>query len=144
MQQAIAQMIAMKHLAIVGVSDRKFGGTIYRALKARGYSVYPVHPARDSFEGDQCFHSLLDLPPVVKGAVVAISPESVASVVRHAIEGGLTHLWFQRGAGSMEAESAAHAAGLETVSGRCILMYAPPVTGGHRIHRFVWDLIGKS
>ncbi len=130
-------------LAIVGVSDRDFGGAIYKTLKARGYSVVAVNPKRTTFESDICYPSLRNLPAEVKRAVIAVSPESAGTVVADAIAAGFTHLWFQQGRDFSAAISNAEHNGMVTVSRRCILMYTEPVGGIHRFHRFVEKAIGR-
>jgi uncharacterized protein len=143
MNPIIEEIVSSKHLAVVGVSDKKFGGTIYKTLKERGYAVYPVHPSRTSFEGDPCFSSLKGLPGEIKTAVIAVSPAPAVQVVGDAVAAGFTHLWFQQGKDFSAAISKAQSKGLRTVSRKCILMYAQPVTGGHAIHRFFVRLFGR-
>ncbi|MCM2271750.1 MAG: CoA-binding protein [candidate division Zixibacteria bacterium] len=143
MIEAVRYIMSAQPIAVVGVSDKDFGGMIYRTLKNRDIKVYPVHPARSEFAEDKCFATLKDLPPDVKTAVVAVSPASALRVVDDAIAAGYTHLWFQQGAKFDDAEAKAKAAGIETVSGKCILMYAGELEGVHKFHRFLAKLLGK-
>jgi predicted CoA-binding protein len=143
MNPVIEAIASSKHLAIVGVSDKSFGGIIYKTLKKNGYAVYPVHPTRESFDGDRCLASLRDLPPHVKSAVLAVSPETADRVVDDAISAGMTHLWFQQGKDFSAAVARAQAKGIQTVSRKCILMYAQPVTGIHSVHRFLARAFGR-
>lgn len=143
MNPIIDTIVSSKHLAIVGVSDKKFGGIIYKTLKTRGFTVYPVHPTRESFDGDRCFASLRDLPPQVKSAVLAVSPEAADRIVDDAVSAGITHLWFQQGKDFSGAVARAQAKGIQTISRKCILLYAQPVTGIHAIHRFFARSFGR-
>ena len=143
MNPIIDKIVSSKHLAIVGVSDKKFGGIIYKTLKKHGYTVYPVHPTRESFDGDRCFASLLDLPPQVKSAVLAVSPKAADQAVDDAVSAGITHLWFQQGKDFSAAVAKAQAKGIQTISRKCILLYAQPVTGIHSVHRFLARAFGK-
>lgn len=143
MHDAITQFINQKHVAVVGVSDKKFGGAIYKTLKKRGLAVYPVHPTRDMFDGDTCYPRLTDVPSDVKAAVVAVSPEAAITIVEDAIASGIGHLWFQQGKDFSDAEAKAKATGINTVAGKCILMYAQPVTGIHAFHRFLARIFGR-
>lgn len=143
MDEQIEHIVKQKHLAVVGVSDKKFGGAIYKTLKQRGYSVYPVHPTRESFDGDTCFANLQALPPGVTAAVVAVSPEAAEAVVEDARLAGMTHLWFQQGKDFSSAAAKAKAKGLQVVSRKCILLYAQPVTGIHAFHRFLAKIFGR-
>jgi predicted CoA-binding protein len=143
MKQAIDFISSQRHIAVVGVSDRSFGGEIYKNLKQRGYSVYAVHPTREVFRGDSCYSSLKNLPEEVKAAVVAVSPDSAESVVDDAASSAVTHLWFQQGKDFSQIVATAQAKGLQTVSRKCILMYAKPVTGVHAFHRTLARLFGR-
>ncbi len=143
MNETIEQIVSQKQIAVVGVSDKKMGGAIYKELKRHGYAVYPVHPTRQSFEGDACHVTLRTVPPTVKAAVIAISPKAAETVIEDAIAAGITHLWFQQGPNFSEAVATAKAKGLQTVSRKCILMYAPPVTSIHSFHRFLAKLFGR-
>ena len=143
MDEVIEHIINEKHIAVVGVSDKKFGGAIYKTLKKKGYAVYPVHPTKKSFDGDTCYDRLDSLPPEVKAAVIAVSPEVAEKIIENARLGQITHLWFQQGKDFSGPEAKASAKGLQTVSGKCILMYAKPVTGIHAFHRFLARLFGK-
>jgi predicted CoA-binding protein len=130
-------------MAIVGVSDRDFGGVIYRTLKDRGITVYAVHPARTTFADDPCYPSLTSLPSTVKTAIIAVAPQTAELVVDDAIAAGFTSLWFQQGKNFSTAEAKAKVAGIKTASGKCILLYAGEVTGVHAFHRFLAKLFGK-
>ena len=143
MDESIAGFIDAKHIAVVGVSKRKFGGTIYRTLKQRGYQVYPVHPQTETFDGDRCSAGLADLPDEVAAAVIAVKPAQAEGVVDDAKAAGITTLWFQQGADFSKAIAHADALGIQTISGKCILMYASPVTGIHAVHRFFARLFGR-
>lgn len=143
MDRHIETFLTAKHIAVVGVSDRKFGGAIYRSLKKRGYRVYPVHPAKDTFDGDPCYPNLGAIPAEIHGAVLAVSPANAEQVVDDAREAGVENLWFQQGADFTGAIKKAEALGMQPVGGKCILMYAAPVTGIHAVHRFLARLFGK-
>ncbi|MDD4053171.1 MAG: CoA-binding protein, partial [candidate division Zixibacteria bacterium] len=108
-----------------------------------GYAVYPVHPTRKTFEGDACHATLKTLPPEVKTAVIAVSPETAEAMVDDAAAAGMTHLWFQQGKNQSKAIAKAEGLGLQTVSRKCILMYAQPVTSIHKFHRFFVKLFGR-
>ena len=143
MNPAMDTIITSKHLAVVGVSAKKFGGIIYKTLKQRGYTVYPVHLTLATFDGDQCHSSLLTLPPEVKTAVIAVSPRAAEQVVDDAASAGFSHLWFQQGKDFSKIVAKAEVLGLQTVSRKCILLYAQPVTGIHAVHRWFAQSFGR-
>ncbi len=143
MNPVIEKIVSEKQIAVVGVSDRDFGGVIYKTLKTRGYDVVPVHPTRRTFEGDNCHPSLRAVPSAVKVAIIAVSPERAEMVVDDAVAARFTYLWFQQGKDFSRAIERARASGLQTVSRKCILMYAQPVTGIHAVHRFLARSFGR-
>jgi len=132
-------------LAIVGASDNRqsFGNIAFRTLKSKGYQLYPVNPKYPAVEGEPCYGSLRDLPAGVESALFVLPSRVSEQAVVDAQLAGIKQIWFQRGADYSDAIRAAQKAGIETVSGRCILMYAEPVTGFHAFHRFLAKLFGR-
>ena len=80
-----------------------------------------------------------------QGAVmlVTVSPEMAEAMVDSIDSSRFKKIWFQQGADFSKAAEKARQKGIETVTDRCILMYAPPVRGIHLFHRFVMKLFGK-
>ena len=145
MSQPIVEFVQGRRLAVVGVSraHRKYGNHAYRELKARGLDVMAVHPELASIEGDPCFKSLAELPRPADGVLVCVQPEKVPEVLRQAAAAGIRRVWLQAGAESDAAIKLAAELGLDLVQGECILRYAPPVRGFHRLHRGLRRLFGR-
>lgn len=145
MQPEIQKFIDSKHIAILGASPsgKKFGNYIYKNLKKKGYNLYPVHPTAEIIEGDKAFDNIKSLPDNVDSVLIAISPDKAEVVVDDAIDKKIKNLWFQQGADFSGPATKAKAGGIETITGKCILMYAEPVGGIHAIHRFFAKLFGK-
>lgn len=131
--------------AVIGVSSnrRKFGNTLYRALREHGMRVYPVHKTLEAVEGDPCFRSVKDLKGRVKAVVTVIHPHETEAVVGECVEAGITSMWIQQGSESKRAIEAALHAGMQVVHGKCLLMFLEPVRSLHAFHRWVDKLIGK-
>lgn len=145
MEQKVQEFIQAKRLAVVGVSHspQKFGSAIYSDLKLRGYQVYGVNPGLDTIDGDKCFSSLVELSGKVDGVVVCVSPQQAAEVIREAASAGITKIWLQQGAQSLETTKAAREVGINPVEGKCILMYAGEVKSIHAFHKFFAKLFGQ-
>jgi len=141
---AIDDFLAQRSLAVVGVSrsGKKFGNTAYRELKAKGYSLVPVHPEAPSLEGDRCAPSLRLLPAPVTGVLVVVPPQQAEAVVQEAADVGIRHIWLQPGAESPAAIRLAESRGCSVVAGECILMFAEPAGFGHRAHRWIRSWFG--
>lgn len=142
---AVKDFLDQQTLAIVGVSrgGRKFGNAAYKELKAKGYQVYLVHPHADTIEGDRCYPSLSALPEPVGGVLIVVPPPETEKVVRDAAEAGIRRVWMQQGAQSQAAIQFCEDQGISAVHGECILMFAEPAAFYHRLHRWVWGLLGK-
>ena len=142
----IQQFVSGKAMAVVGVSaaGKGFGNYAYGELKKRGFSLLAVHPTAGTIQGDPCFPRLADLPEKVERLLVVVKPERAEDVVREAAAAGIRHVWLQQGAESPAAVKLGEAAGLNVVTGQCILMFTDPVGGFHKFHRFVWKILGKA
>jgi uncharacterized protein len=144
-RETIDRFLAQRKLALVGMSrgGRKFGNTIFRELKAKGYTVFPVHPDAAEIGGERCWPGLADLPEPVGGVVVVVPPLQTERVVADAARAGVPRVWMQQGSESDAAVRACEAAGIEVVRGECILMFSEPAGAVHRLHRWLWRLLGK-
>ena len=145
MTQAIQDFIESKRLALIGVSrdEKRFGRMAYKELKARGYQVYAVNPAVDQIDGEPCYPDLMPLREKIDGVLVAVSSGQVLQVLRQAAEIGVKNVWLQQQTESPEAISLGQHLGLNLVSGKCILMYAPPVRSYNAWHRGFMRVFGR-
>lgn len=145
MDPTIETFVQNKRVAVVGFSrsGKKFGNAAYKELKERGYQVFAVHPHADQIDGEKCYPNLAALKGMVDGVFLCVPPREVVPVLREAAEAGIRHVWMQQGSESAEAVQLGKELGLQVVSGKCILMYAPPVRSFHAFHRFVMKLIGQ-
>ncbi len=141
----VDDFLRQQTLAVVGVSrsGKKFGNTIYRSLREKGYALIPVHPAAETLEGDRCSPSLRHLPRSVDGLVVVVPPAETERVVREAHEAGIRRVWMQQGAESKAAVQFCRAHGMTVIAGECLLMFAEPSEWIHRAHRWVWRHLDK-
>ena len=145
MDQAIQDFIQGRRIAVVGASrsGKKFGNIASTELKQRGYQVSLVHPEAQEIDGERCYPNLAALQGKVDGVLISVPPGHVAQVLREAVAAGMKHIWLQRGAESPETLAVASELGVNPVIGKCILMYAQPVTGFHMWHRAFNRLTGQ-
>ncbi|MCU0483701.1 MAG: CoA-binding protein [Chloroflexi bacterium] len=149
--QAIADFLAQKRIAVAGVSREpggKHGGNVvYQRLKERGYEVFAVNPNADTVEGDPCYRSLAAIPGGVDAVVIATRPEIAPALVRECRELGIGRVWMHRsfGAGSVskDAHEFCRQNGIASLAGGCPLMYGPTSDGGHRFMRVFAGLFGQ-
>jgi uncharacterized protein len=145
MNQSIEEFIRGKRFAIAGLSKNgnKFGNSIFRELKTRSYTVYPLHPDAAEIDGERCYPSLTALPEPVDGVIICVKPEKVEPLLHEAAQAEVKNVWLQQGAQTPELENIGRSLGLNVVSGKCILMYAEPVGSVHSFHRAIVKFFGK-
>jgi len=93
-------------VAVVGATDHpaKYGGIIYRDLRAKGVTVRAVNPYRDTVAGDPCWRSLADLPEPPTIVNIVVPPTRTLAVLEECSRLGLKAVWIQPGA----ADDAVH------------------------------------
>ena len=87
-------------VAVVGATDdrSKYGSIIYRDLKAKGFTVYPVNKTRATVDGDTAYASLHDLPEPPTIVNIVVPPTETLGVLETARGLGYTNVWIQPGA----------------------------------------------
>jgi len=92
---AIEQFLALKVLVVAGASrdTKKFGYAVYRDLKDKGFTVYPVNPNAQTIDGERCYPTLAALPGVPEGLVIVTPPAQTEQLVRDAAQAGIRHIW---------------------------------------------------
>lgn len=144
----IDDFLAQTDLAFIGASrdPKAFSSSVYRELRQHGHTLYPVNPNADLVEGDECYRSVAALPAVA-GAIVMVASERSADAVQECIDAGIPRIWLHKGVGrssvSDEAVALCTKHGVAVVDGACPLMFAEPVAGVHRIHRFERKVTGR-
>ncbi len=142
---AIAGFLASRSFAVVGVSAdrRKFGNSLFREMRDRGFAVLPVHRSLDRVEGEECYHSVTELHGKVEAIVTAVPPEETERVLKECTGTGIRRIWMMKGSSSDRTISLAQELGLDVVHGECPLMYLQPVRSIHRVHRWTKKLFGR-
>lgn len=144
-KSTIDDFLSQKKIAVLGVSrdGKKFGNVIFRDMKKKGYQVFPINPNTDNVEGEKCYPNLSSLPEKVDGVIVNVPPAVTKEVVAEAASIGIKRIWLQQGSESESAIQLCRENQLQFIHGECILMFAEPVGFGHRVHRWIWKILGK-
>ena len=111
-------------VAVVGATDNpmKYGSVIYRDLKRKGYSVFPVNPNRTEVDGDRAYPSLDKLPETPTIVNIVVPPSVTIRVLRKSLELGLKNVWLQPGAESPESLSFLQENGFNYLANACIMV----------------------
>lgn len=141
----IQDFTSHKTLAMVGLSrdEKAFSASILKELTSKGYRLLAVNPNATTIGDHPCYPSLAALPEKVDGALIITPPGQTERVVREAADQGIKRVWIQQGANTPAAEKLCRDRGLSTVSGKCIMMFAQPVTSIHSMHRWFAGVFGR-
>ncbi|MEN8239642.1 MAG: CoA-binding protein [Actinomycetota bacterium] len=113
-------------IAVVGATDHpgKFGGTIYRNLKAKGYRVVPVNPLRTSVDGDLCYPRITDLAETPDIVNIVVPPVRTMRVVEQAAALDDVAVWIQPGAADAAVRSRVDELDVPSLIDACIMVEA--------------------
>ncbi len=113
-------------IAVVGATDHptKYGGIIYRDLKAKGFKVYAVNPYRDRVDGDRCWPSVKDLPDKPTIVVLVVPAKRGMRVIDECAEAGIRNIWIQPGAFSPKIEQQLEEGGFAWTAEACVMVRA--------------------
>ena len=122
--QRLQQLLSeAKTIAVVGVSNNpnKTANQIAEYLLRVGYTVIPVNPTLDEWNGRTVYPSVESIPGRVDIVDVFRRNEFLAGVAEDAVRHGDVGLVFnQLGLTSSEAERIVTEAGLDYIENRCI------------------------
>lgn len=143
-KESIQRFLEPKKLAIAGVSanPKKFGYTIFKDLREKGFDICPVNPKVDKIDGVKCYSSVNELPDEYKKLFIVTPKTATDEVLKDASEKGINHVWIQQMANTKESATIAKENNIELIDKACIYMFAEPVAGIHKFHRTINKLFG--
>lgn len=147
---AVERFLQQHRVALIGASAdrRKFGNTVFRALRDHGHEVVPINSRSSEIEGTRCVARVTDVVGEIDAAMIMITGAAAVAAVSDCAARGIHHVWLFRGVGSEGAVSRASVAAsrdlaLDTVVGGCPLMFLQPVTSVHKVHLAVRRFNGE-
>lgn len=122
--QRLKQLLSeAKTIAVVGVSDNpnKTANQIAEYLLRVGYTVIPVNPMLEEWNGRKAYPSVESIPGRIDIVDVFRRSEFLEGVAEDAVRHGDVGLVFnQLGLSSAEAEQIVRDAGLDYIENRCL------------------------
>ncbi len=114
-------------IAVVGATDHpgKYGGIIYRHLKAKGYRVVPINPGRSTVDGDATYASVSDLEEAPDIIDVVVPPRRTLSLLDEFAAVGDAGVWIQPGAADSAVREKASRLDVDVLIDACIMVIAP-------------------
>jgi predicted CoA-binding protein len=150
MQEAAAEFLAHKRVAVTGVSrnpGNHGSNVVYKRLRDRGYEVFAVNPNASEVEGDPAYRDLRSIPGGVDAVVIGTRPETAEETMRECADLGIEHVWMHRSFGTGSVSDAATAYGREhgvtVIDGGCPCMFDPTGDLGHKAMRHVFTWTGN-
>jgi predicted CoA-binding protein len=142
----VKDFLAQKHIAVVGVSSHRETGcnAAFQRFAAAGYTVTPVSPHLESFEGVPCYPDLRSIPERPDAVFVLTKPAVTDAIVEECIALGIRHVWMYCLWGTREglarsmtsvsepAVTRCHEHGIAVIPGACPNQYLSP-DPAHRI-----------
>ncbi len=140
----IQKFLEPRKMAIAGASRnlKKFGGVVFKELRDKGFTLYPINPNAEEIQGIKCYKSVEELPVDVEHLLILTSKEETDSVAQAAIIKGVKMIWIQQKSETPEALKAITEAGIPLIHNKCIMMFASPVKGFHGFHKFLSKTFG--
>ena len=144
-KEKIAEFLSQKSIAVVGVSrsGKKFGNSVLKELKQKGYKTFPVNPNASEIDGEECYSLVSKIKEKVGAAIIVIPSKESEKVVRDAVASGVKNIWLQQGSETEETINFCIQNDINVVYGECILMFTEPAAFFHKAHRWVNGLFGK-
>lgn len=138
-KDAAADFLSCRRIAVAGVArqpDGEAGNRIYARLRERGFQVFAVNPHATTVEGDPAYPDLAAIPGGVEALVIATRPQAAESLMRQAVDLGITRVWMHAGPAATSVSESATAYGREhgvtVIDGGCPLMFGPASDGVHK------------
>lgn len=118
-------------IAVIGATDHpgKYGGIIYRDMKAKGFPVFAVNPNRASVDGDPCWATVKDLPETPTIAVFVVHARDGLEVLEDCAEAGIRNIWIQPGASSPQLIQALEDGPFDWIADACVMVRARVAAG---------------
>jgi predicted CoA-binding protein len=151
----VQDFLAQETIAVVGVSDRRETGCneAYKRFKEAGYTVLPVNPRLNEFQGEPCYPDLKSLPEKPDALFILTNPAVTDELVDECVELGVGHVWMHCMMGtkpglaqsmtsvSQQAVEKCRANGIQVIPGSCPNQFLNADVG-HKIMKVLWGTLG--
>jgi hypothetical protein len=153
--ELVDQFLALKKIAVVGVSDKRETGCNlnYQKFKSSGYTTLAINPRLNSFDGDPCYPNLKALSETPDGVFILANPKVTEQIVQECVELGIKHVWMHCLMGtkpglavsltsvSDQAVKLCRENGIQVIPGSCPNQFLKP-DFGHGMMRGMWRIFG--
>ena len=126
MENLVKDFLNKKSFAIAGSfrNETKYAYRIFKKLKEKGYTVFPVNPRGGEIEGSKCYPNIKDIPGDIDVVNIVTPPKVTRNIVKDCKEIGVTRVWLQPGAEDKEAIDFCMQNNIDIVYGLCVMLEA--------------------
>lgn len=144
MYREVTNFLQARTIAITGFSrnPNSFSRILYKAMMDRGFVVYPVNQCVTEIDGIKVFSTVNDIPNNVEAIYILNKKETSLLLAKEAADRGIKNIWIHLKCNTAEAKEIEKKYGISMVMGECFFMWAEPVKGAHKFHRFLRSLFG--
>ena len=113
-----------KTIAVVGISEGETRASKYVSeyMQREGYTIYPVNPNLETWNGLKVYDSVVDLPEKVDIVDVFRRSSQVLPLAGDVVQAGAKVMWLQQGIVNDEAVTVVSGAGVKVVMDSCIMV----------------------
>jgi len=113
-----------KTIAVVGISNRENRASKYVSeyMQREGYTIYPVNPKLDEWNGLKVYDSIADVPFSIDIVDVFRRSSEVLPLARDIVSVGAKVMWLQQGVVSLPAAELVEQAGIRAIMDSCIMV----------------------
>lgn len=124
MQDLVRDFLKQRRFAVIGSfrNESKYAYKILKALKDKGYEVYPVNPRIKEVEDLTCYPSVRDIPVVCDVADIVTAPKITEKVIKECKEKDITRVWLQPGAESEEVIKYCKENNIKVIYNLCVMI----------------------
>ena len=143
-KKSVDEFLNQKSYAFIGVSrkEKHFPNYLYAELKKKNFHLTPINPNMEEFDGQKCYPDISALPEKVDAAILTTPKAETLKILQQVQENGIKHVWIQQGAHTKEAIEYAKEQDMNVIANKCLFMFATPVEGPHKFHRFINKIFG--
>ena len=134
--QNIDRFLHTKVIAVAGASrkENSFSTSAIQHLKKQGYTVLSINPNFEENNAERNeYKSVYNLPDNVSSLIVLTDRVRTLSIVKSAIERGITDIWVQQKSETPEVIALCSKHKVNLIYNHCIFMFTQP-EGMHKFH----------
>jgi predicted CoA-binding protein len=113
-----------KSITVVGISDREDRASKYVSeyMQREGYTIYPVNPNLDVWNGIKVFDSVSEIPVEVDIVDVFRRSSQILPLTGDVVNAGAKVMWLQQGIVNEQAAEIVSEAGITVIMDSCIMV----------------------